>query len=162
MPDPLLWGPPARVSMDGKKNPVERPGFFYASAPASAAAFSRSRCPGCKPLPPHPVPPLLRRGDKPAFVNWGKFFPLVGIVLFDTRFSVDTGRARLQPRPPANATKPLLFCCVRTSRKKWAEVRLFRTPALTARPCPFGARLRYRAHSQQNLCYFAALDRMMP
>lgn len=67
-PVPLLRGPPARVSMDGT-SPVERPGFFYASAPASAAAKTRSRCPGCKPLHPHPVPPLLRRGDKPAFVN---------------------------------------------------------------------------------------------
>lgn len=35
MPVPLLSlrGLPARVSVDGKKIPVERPGFFYAPAP---------------------------------------------------------------------------------------------------------------------------------
>lgn len=149
----------ARKGIHGRqKSSVERPGFFYASAPASAAAFSRSRWAGCKPLHPHPVPLLLPRGDKPAFVNSEIFFLGSETCFFDTRFSVDVG-SPFQPRPPPNATKPVLFCCVRTSRKKWAEVRLFRTPALTARPCPVGARLRYRAHSQQNTgCCFVGLS----
>ena len=117
------------------KKPGRKTGLFYASAPASAAAFPRSRCPGCKPLPPHPVPPLLRRGDKPAFVNWGKFFPLVGIVLFDTRISVDTG----SPAPaalPGQRNKTCVILLRSDKPEKMGRSAAFPNPCADCSPLP--------------------------
>ena len=128
-------GCPQGYPWTAKNSRSKRPGFFYAPAPASAAALSRSRCAGCKPLHPHPVPPLLPRGDKPAFVNCEKFFPGSRTYFFDTRFSVDTG----SPVPaalPGQRNKTSVILLRSDKPEKMGRSAAFPNPCADCSPLP--------------------------